>query len=74
MARSYWHERVLSRTLKIQEAFRFMGVTHLFTTDEKARPSEQGVTCKDQNGAEIVVWPLPNAHNALPASDSLRCG
>ena len=51
----------LSRTLKIQEAFRFMGVTHLFTTDEKARPSEQGVTCKDQNGAEIVVWPLPNA-------------
>ena len=49
----------LANRPKIQEAFRFMGVTHLFTTDVALVASPDAHRCRDWNDHLVYFWPLP---------------
>ncbi len=56
-------QEYLSKRERIEKAFRFMGVTHLFSSDARTVPVANMEPCLDKTGAPLFIWPLPQARS-----------
>ena len=54
-------EEFLGNQDSIESAFRFIGVTHLYSADRRLAPKQKARTCTDRLGREVYFWPLANA-------------
>jgi len=54
-------QEFLMKRAQIEKAFRFIGVTHLFSSDPRVVPSKNTGPCLDKTGEPLFIWPLPHA-------------